>query len=186
MPQEIDRTVLQAYVSELELQCNAADFAFERLEEALRERRHPTETSFTSFFYVHAFMAHCANISKLLFGSGCRPDTKVRSAKVRTALDVCDNSPIRSHKIRDSFEHYDERLDRLFQKHTGGMIVDMNLLPPASIKGLPKEAFLRNLDPKTMELCFQEKYLKLRDIRGEVLRLKGIADQWLARYRKAR
>ena len=55
---------------------------------------------------AQAFLVSCANVSKILWG-GRRPNER---AELRSLLDVDADSPLKSRKRRDQFEHFDERI----------------------------------------------------------------------------
>ncbi len=70
------------------------------------------------FLYIHSFLLHMANVSKLFFCAGKphKPQlieaTPARAKVVREEFErVLQRTPALSRTLRDHLEHYDERLD---------------------------------------------------------------------------
>lgn len=76
-----------------------------------------------AFLLAHSFLTHVANVSKILWppelGSGRRAKShpltqsarEARAKALRRVLGVQDSSTLRLRHIRDSLEHFDERLE---------------------------------------------------------------------------
>jgi hypothetical protein len=89
---------------EIESQCASALTASGDLEEALAagDRRR--------FWYsVQGLLIASANISKLLWGNDSA--AAKRRSSLRRLLRVGDDSPLRNRRLRNHFEHFDERLE---------------------------------------------------------------------------
>jgi len=99
------------------------------LDEVVRQQRRMREawrpdsrdTTYRTWFALQGILASAANLSKLLWGSD---DPRMTQAKrdqreaerkaLRDSLGVTDESPLKSRRVRNAFEHFDERLeDRL-------------------------------------------------------------------------
>jgi hypothetical protein len=184
---------LQLYVRETCTQCGAALFAFSQIKHVLKSR--PQDISALAFFYVHAMLAHSANVSKLLFPGppgkrGCtriwwggrQPRESSSSAQrakcLRKALLVNKHSPLRKRVVRNHFEHYDERLDKLFEAGDAVSVADMNVTTGRAIS-VPGMHGLRNLDAVTMVVSFEGDEVELEALHNELERVKAAAQQWL-------
>lgn len=189
------------YIREVRCQCDAALLAFTEMANVLKKQPQPPSASFLTFFYVHAFLAHLGNISKLFFPA-CRKRKNAkeyaklaakRAEFLRDTFNVGEQCPLSERKVRDSFEHFDERLDVYLDKATPPLYMDMNLTPRCGIRiggKVPTDAF-RHLDPGTLELSFQGDSVKLVERFEEIRRIRGIAETWLEqeegqRWRRAR
>lgn len=83
------------------------------------------------------FLISASNASKLLWGAGNTDEEAeaLRGARkpLRESVEVEDSSPLNSRKLRNSFEHFDERLDTWFGKSQNHNYVGRNVGPPNMI-----------------------------------------------------
>lgn len=86
------------YLWEIEEQCRYAMKAWKIIQM-------PDDVDTEPWYSIQAFLVATANISKLLETSSAR------GKELSTMLSIQDSHPIRSKKMRNSFEHFDERLD---------------------------------------------------------------------------
>jgi hypothetical protein len=176
---------LTAYVREIQVQSEAALFALSELHRVLGQAwsRGSPHTCAPEFFYVHAFLGHSANLSKLLF-----PDRRTsksafarqRAKELRKIFRIARRSCLRSRGIRNSFEHFDAHLDKYFQSDHRGLLADMNVMPKGAIKlrgGVHGPGWFRNLDPHTLDLSFQGVKVNLAKLGDEIRRLRDSAQQ---------
>lgn len=72
-----------------------------------------------------------ANVSKALWGT----DDKIEAARLplRESLAVADGSALNSRKLRNHFDHFDERLDEWWTKSGDHNLVDCIVGPPGAI-----------------------------------------------------
>jgi hypothetical protein len=117
------------------------------------------------------------NLSKILFAGGVR---KGRSVDLRVALSVSDASPIASREVRNSFEHFDERLEAWAASSKRRNIVDSNVIPPGAIVGIDPEDYLRNLDPVTLAVTFRGERVEIVPLVEEAARIHNSAERALA------
>jgi hypothetical protein len=89
----MDKQLLYKLVEEVRLQGQFAHFAFQNVRNSLVGL-----DSERVFFYVHAFIAHASNISRLLWPA--RPESKDRGDQLRAELKVDDKSPLRLVEFR--------------------------------------------------------------------------------------
>jgi len=192
-----DDRELTVYVEEVAVQCNGALFAFSELGSVLKKLDSGLESQARdicarAFFYVHALLAHSGNLSKLLFPSPPRrrkcglaapaPGIKrklgfarERGKVLRAALSVDGRSPLRSRKLRNHVEHYDERLDELFETGDAVSVADMNITTGPAIL-VPGVRFLRNLDVGKMVVSFEGDEVNLRALQKELQRIRTSAE----------
>jgi hypothetical protein len=94
---------LTLYLWEIEEECRYA-------QRAWREIQSPDADVDTEPWYsIQAFLVAVANISKFLWPT--KKGDLTRGKKLRKILTVHDTRPFKSRAMRDSFEHFDERLD---------------------------------------------------------------------------
>lgn len=120
---ESEDWIRSVFKDEISQQCDFALMAFADLEAALARHDMPRV-----WYSVQAFVASCANISKLLWpNADDAAAERVHGAPLREELGITDASPIKSRKLRNHFEHLDERLDTWAQHSPNHMLVQRNV-----------------------------------------------------------
>src|SRR5947209_2090962 len=118
---------LMAFLNEVSLQCRFAIIAgkdlarhYKNMEQMvlsqqIREHDYWLETD--RFWYsVQALLVAVANVSKLLWPESTNKRNsdkrnKEDAARLRKLLEVSDTSPLKSKRMRNRFEHFDEWLE---------------------------------------------------------------------------
>lgn len=147
-----------------------------------RERDHTNEKAFAE---AQAILIAAANISKILWTGGRKatPESIVRAKELRDLLGVKGRWSLSQRTVRNSFEHFDDRLDEWGATGAGfadcnvGSIKDMEALVPA------KEIF-RHIDPSTATITFQGKRFDLPRMLVEIKKLRHSALDGLAESEK--
>jgi len=85
-----------------------------------------------------------ANISKLCWGSGGK--AAARRAELRRSLNIAEDSPLRMTRMRNHWEHLDERIDEWWRTSSSRTYIDMSQVPQSMIRGFAKKDCFRNLD----------------------------------------
>jgi hypothetical protein len=121
--------------------------------------------------YIQGMLIAAANISKIFDPARPRGQTLLNhyGANLATLL---------SRKMRNHFEHFDERL-QAFVEATPGMISDFNIGPKALVAAAAGEdtTFLRHYDPATGVVSFDQDEVSLREIENEARQLLLAAHQ---------
>jgi hypothetical protein len=99
------------YVGEIEFQCSLAIQAWNELKALDLEA-----DQIQVWMLVQSMLIACANVSKLLWSD---IDEGQRGAQLRCLLDVGEGSALASRRLRNEFEHFDERLDRWAKRSPG-------------------------------------------------------------------
>lgn len=85
------------------------------------------------FCALHEAINHAGNLSKLFFPPKRKDQfAQARGAAMREYFHVPQDSPLNDRSLRDTLEHYDERLDEFFLMFEGGVLV-----PTPTIADLP-------------------------------------------------
>jgi len=115
------------------------------------------------YYYLQSLLTALGNISKILWPIVKKGDEQGneirenRGKELREALNVRGDAALRSRKLRDTFEHFDERMDTWFGKEERHGFSDRNL---GSMKGViipSKKDRLRTFDPETWTLTYLRK-----------------------------
>jgi hypothetical protein len=188
----MDPHVLKIYQVETLTQCRFAVAAFDQLLAAVakiqsavqaRDMRAAKSASQETFRTIHSFLTHTSNVSKLVWPAAprrqkneARSDWKKRCAaspqlqrglSLRRSLKVPSSvEALRSRKLRDHLEHFDERLDEWEANSKAHNYVQDTVGPPGAIVGIDPQDIMRWYDPGTRKMHF----------RGETFDLNSLAD----------
>ncbi|WP_157370926.1 hypothetical protein [Arthrobacter sp. Leaf141] len=107
-----------------------------------------------------------------------RQFAQARARTLRKWLKATDDSPVKSRAVRNSFEHFDARLDRVLALGNQN-IVDRVLWEPGSIfiEGMPESSFLRRIDMETNQVAVLGDSVSYQQIVEELQRLAAAAQQ---------
>lgn len=154
--------VEMALISEIALQAKLAQMAGANLSSASSSVEH--------WAAIQSILSASANISKILW-----PVSKKRKARgmhIRELLSIDKNHFLADRSIRNSFEHYDERIEDWFEENDKATYCDLAL--EAQVPGLlmsPKFSH-RSYDQYTHELKFRDQKINLRELLSELAKLK--------------
>lgn len=85
---------------------------------------------------------------------------------VAGVLDIDDNNVLSDRKLRNHFEHYDERIEDWISSTHSSVYVDQIIgSPPGFLRQFPQNAH-RGYDPSTQTLTFRGESLSLASILG--------------------
>lgn len=112
------------------------------------------------WYHVQSFLVSTANISKILYSSpSSKQASNDRSKRLRDYIGLSDESCLANTKIRNCFEHYDEKLDRFVKdvENNHGNYIDSNIgnINSIYIEGVSTESYMRHFDPSTMVIIFR-------------------------------
>lgn len=161
--------LFQRYVRD---QCLAAISAGQEMD-ALRQERA------TEWFWpaCSSFLAAAGNISKACWGSS--DAIALRRTPLRASLKIGDDSPLRSRRMRNNFEHLDERIDTWWDQSPDHNYVD-NIIAPRSqlFDGeMDERNMFRVFDTETLDLWFWGQRYPTKLIAEELSRLYPIAQR---------
>lgn len=177
------------YASEIAKQCQFAIGAIGQLNHALKSlHQNPGEQpDRRNFFHnevfrsIHSFLTHTSNISRLLWpavptrGNGEsdeayeeRLSSKLaitRARALRVTLLLPDEHVLKSRRLRDLLEHFDEKLDEWRTTSVHRNIVNDYIGPKNGIVGIAETDMMRWFDPSSNSFTF----------RGEAFDLQALA-----------
>lgn len=175
---KIDARLLRLHQLQVLHQCNAALLAIEQMNTALqvfgREDQELLPTAHeTLWASIQNFLTSVANIAKACWGQGGRlADAR---APLRRILSIEDDSPLSNTELRNHLEHYDERLDRWYEKSNNHFYVDYGFGPRATtIRGVPDTDVFRFFDPETNEVIFWGEHYAIQPLVDAVCQLLTI------------
>lgn len=116
------------------------------------------------YYHIQSLLVALGNISKILWPIMKRGDKKgnelrkARGKELREALGIKHGSALESRLLRDTFEHFDERMDKWFGAADRWRFSDRNV---GSMLESMAEDKLRTFIPKAWTIIYCEKEFKL-------------------------
>ena len=177
----MDPALLRYFVIEIRQHCRNVEISDDLLGQALQLSGHRSDHI---WYAIGGFLNSSANISKLFWSSGQgAKNAEATRSTLRTLFSIKDDSPLASRKLRDDFEHHDERLEEWFaaQNGSGQKLQTRVTAPRGEIK--PEPVCFQRFYPD--ELLVANNYsgntVYLKEIWIECARLITIADEFLAK-----
>lgn len=110
---------------------------------------------------------------------------KQRSRALRKALGIQGNLPdeLNSRRVRNSIEHYDQRLHSWLSEDREGRFLDRVVgCPDQSVNGNPVSSAMRHIEPHAHTLSVLGESISLVALAEAVYNLANQADQWLMEH----
>jgi hypothetical protein len=104
------------YIHSIIYSADRADKAFKRFKRA--RRNNASAIVITSA--VHEALGHAAALSRFFWPSLNNELAKARATKLRRAFTLDETSPLKNRRLRNSLEHFDERLDHFLLLNDAG------------------------------------------------------------------
>lgn len=132
---------------------------------------------------VHEALGHAASLSRFFWPSGARASASpavmklkaARAEKLRAAFEVSDESPLRSRKLRDALEHFDERLDSFVLTVDAGYFFPDPMVGKSELADEPTGHIFKLLDPERSHFVLLGEKFEYGSLRLEVERIHGRA-----------
>jgi hypothetical protein len=154
----------------LEQQCMFCQFAYESL---VLEEMKRNKSIDRMWFSVQNLLTAAGNISKVFWPAqrGAKNGSKraryvERGRKLRERLGVKDNSPLQSRRLRDTFEHYDERMQDWLGDNPNKGFSESGVFSGCKVPEFP-DWHLRSLVLDTKTVIYLEESVSLRQIVDE-------------------
>jgi len=139
------------FISEIVKQAKIAKRAAERLHATID---HFDEIEVWSS--IQSILVAAGNISKILWPS--RKASAIRGRKLRALLSVDNGNLLSDRKLRNHFEHYDERIEDWFEKSQSAVYMDSKIDP---LESNWITNYHRTYNPLTQLLTFRGESLDL-------------------------
>ena len=188
----MDKHIIGVYLSEAKAQCNFGTNAIKALNNVLPRLMNAGQDGNLDlrntlhaevFRTIHSFLTHASNVSRLFwpaqpkhrknesdeaYAARCAAIPKIIRGKIlRTEVGLPDNEhALKSRKLRDHLDHFDERLDQWQNESVQRNYVQDFIGPEGSIVGTDDGDMMRWFDPPVKKMRF----------RGEEFDLQALAD----------
>jgi hypothetical protein len=174
----VDDFKIRIFQSELQTQCEFVLLAGNDLDALLNMPFHAAEGDHTTRIWsvLQTILVSAANISKLLWGS--KADDEASRKPLRDSIKIGTMSPLRSKRVRNAFEHFDEFIDKM----PANIYVGRNIGDPNSIRigNEPPETRFGQFDPSAGEVTFWNRSISLLDLINEAARILPLIRDQLA------
>lgn len=168
----MDDRLLGIFKGELETQCEFVLRGQQQIEAATQQRE-----AMGIWFGIQSILISASNASKLLWGSG-KTDAQIKARqRLRDDVEVEDSSPLNDRTVRNSFEHFDERIDAWAQETGADVFLGRNIgLPLAiAVNGQPQsDNHFGHLDLSTGVVTFLNRSTELGPIVAEAKKILDI------------
>jgi hypothetical protein len=158
--------LLAIFQAELKGQCKQAEVVGEQLNAALKAGNHVD-----IWIAVQSILLTAGNTAKLLWGSGngkAAEATEADRKPLRTLVGVADESPLKARNVRNSFEHFDERIIAWHEASETQFYASRQI---GQAEDWPAGALLGNYDPATGIVTFLDNSVSIRDLMVELHRI---------------
>jgi hypothetical protein len=169
-----DATIVEIGVREVASYCEWADFAYRSIDKS------GGQEALQTFFFAHAFFAHCATVARLLWS----PDFAAHAGgrTIAQILDVPSGYRMEDEAVRELVDRYDHRLARaLAGRGEARRIHDYNIGDRDAFK-VQDDFFLRHYDPTVDGFTLFGEDFNLHHIWAEIADIKDRADGWIAAH----
>lgn len=192
----MDEFTKKIFVGELEKQCRFASNAIGQLNFSLKHLNPPgLEQEKSAFFHsevfrgIHSFLTHASNVSKILW-PGTIPKQKrtetdnqyqerirkikravLRATELRDELRLPEEHILKSRKLRNHLEHFDDRIDD-WEEHSGNKNFAQDIIGPENaIVGLDKKDMMRWFNQTNGTFLFRGETFSLQNIATAIEKL---------------
>ena len=159
-------------IREVSTFCGYADIAYTAID-----RAGGGATADETFAAVHAFLGHCATVTRLLWSPDLAGHAGGRT--IAQALDIPRGYRFEDETVREMIERYDRRLAvGLATRAAVAKVLDGNIGDRDAFEE-EDSLFLRHYDPTVDTLTWTEEAINLGHLAGEFADIKARADAWL-------
>jgi hypothetical protein len=155
----------------------AADRCIESFEryDAHRESGKPGVDQVSS---VHEALGHAGSVSRFFWPSGLgggrsqqlKELAAARAKLLRESYEISDDSPLKDRHLRDSLEHFDERLDKYLLTSTAGQYMPVPRVGDSTNRAAHEHIF-KLLDPERDTFVILDEAFHFASLRHEVTRV---------------
>lgn len=155
------------YIESIIYAADRAVAAFERFDEALlRGENTPLVVA-----NIQEALTHVGELSRLFWPARDNGTSDARGEKLRQAFNLEESSPLKNRDLRNTLEHFDERLDIYLKQFPIGQVISSSVVGLISSLASPIRAF-RLVDPQRSTFVIldeQYEFGPLRDSTKNVL-----------------
>ncbi len=172
----MDDFLLGVFEGEIETQCRFMVIGAQLVNQQLQQ--HSPESGSLIWFALQGILVSAANVSKLLWGSKSADDLAARQ-RLRGVLQIHEHSAFYARKLRNDFEHFDERVETWFERsanhiYIGRLIGGSNAI---SVGGQDPSDKFGQFDPEHATVTFWDRTVDLNPVIAEAQRVLALIEQ---------
>lgn len=164
------------YIRSIQFSAGRAQTAFEAYRERAAKFKSPADTEELIFTFQEA-LGHCAAVSRYFWP--VKPDNKhatARAKKLRDTFHLEDHDPLyQARWIRNTIEHFDEKIDQFCSRDPVGTIYDL-IVESSDLADEEVTHVLRLLDPSTETIVLFGRKYNFSGIEASVRRIYDSAN----------
>jgi len=126
-----------------------------------------------AWYSIQAFLVATANVSKIFWPDPKKSKYQTRGLALRKEYKITEDSALNTKKMRNVFEHYDEKLDDFKNKHGKGYW-DSNIGPINMIGNATASDYMRHYDPTEQTIIFRGMIYKIQPAVHELIRINQL------------
>jgi hypothetical protein len=166
--------MLRIFQAEVAMQCRFLLLDWENLNTLSPERLMRSSDVTDAFWHpVQGILICAANASKLLWGDAVEVANQRRD--LRRSLNVTRQSPFYTRKVRNEFEHFDEKVEKWFATSNHRNFVGRNVGSPQLSASAPQSDWFGHYDPSTSEVIVRGYSMTLAPLAEEADRIAPVA-----------
>jgi hypothetical protein len=182
------------YLFELLIQCQIAKHAFTNVQAwSLFQLRLASQRPGGYLFAdCAAFLSAAGVVAKMLYAGAGKSDTQLRdrpeklraarrSAALRSLLKIAELPTLQQVAVRNSFEHIDERIDKLLRENPSRAFIAIH-----AAKGDPDNdaLVLKHFDPVAMTVSYLDDAMQIETCMEEILQVHKMLGPAFTRVRE--
>ncbi len=145
------------FLEEAKRQCKFSLMAVENLKRGLE-----SDDSDLFWFSVHGFLSAAGNLSKLL----------LRAKSLSKTIGIDDGHIIFNRKLRNHWEHFDERIEKWGSDASNRIFVDSNIGPSSKLSIFQQASPFRNFETDTRSLTFAGDRIDIQELIDAIYKIK--------------
>jgi hypothetical protein len=196
----LDEWALSHYMRDLVVQGEAVQLAAVELSNAMQQLMGGVPEAFAA---IQSLLAAGAMTSKLLWPTppntnidrtplsaadeAARQRTLARGKRLRAELSIKAIPILESRKVRNAFEHFDERLDHFLLDEGNRLVIDRNIGPRGRMVRIGGEIppHLRLIDPQARTVSVLDDELDYQELFDAIADVSARATAWLSERNNA-
>lgn len=159
-------------IREISTQCTFAEISYGNINNKTK-RNLPVV-----FSSIHSFLSHCANVTQFLWSPNIKNED---SQQIASILNISESYKIKNTNIRNSLEHYDDRLKKWVEENKNIVMIHDYKIGLKEEINLPENSILvRHYDPEKSIFTMLEEDQNVDELFSEVIEIRSKADEWIA------
>ncbi len=166
------------YIHSIIYSASRAEDSFQRF----RVAKSLNDSAMAQVSSVHEALGHAAALSRFFWPSGLgrasaalRKLRADRASKLRTAFNLEDASPLKDRRLRDSLEHFDERLDLYLLANDAGTFFPAAMIGDSGMASDPAGHVFKLVDPVLSHFVCMGEVFYYGELDAEVTRIHHLA-----------